>query len=111
LTKAIRPLPDKFHGLADQELRYRLRYVDLMVNERSREIFYLRSKIVSALRLFFESRGFLEVETPMMHPIPGGATARPFITHHNALDMPLYLRIAPELYLKRLVVGWFEKCF
>lgn len=111
LTKALRPLPDKFHGLADLELRYRQRYVDLMVNEKTRHIFRVRSAIIAGIRDFLLARQFLEVETPMMHPIPGGALARPFTTHHNALDMPLYLRIAPELYLKRLVVGGFEKVF
>ncbi|HEX7465423.1 MAG TPA: lysine--tRNA ligase, partial [Usitatibacter sp.] len=111
LAKAVRPLPDKFHGLADMEQRYRQRYVDLIVNPESREVFIKRSKIVQAIREFFVARGYLEVETPMMHPIPGGASARPFKTHHNALDMELYLRVAPELYLKRLTVGGLEKVF
>src|SRR5450432_3783146 len=111
LAKAVRPLPDKFHGLSDQELRYRQRYVDLIVNPESREVFRKRSQIVQTIREFFVVRGYLEVETPMMHSIPGGAAARPFATHHNALDMQLYLRIAPELYLKRLVVGGLEKVF
>ena len=111
LSKALRPLPEKFHGLTDQEQRYRQRYVDLITNPASRDVFVKRSQIVQAIREFFVARGYLEVETPMMHPIPGGAAARPFVTHHNALDMELYLRIAPELYLKRLVVGGLEKVF
>ncbi|HFQ5302624.1 TPA: lysine--tRNA ligase [Vibrio vulnificus] len=111
LTKALRPLPEKFHGLTDQEMRYRQRYVDLIVNEDSRNAFVVRSKVMSAIRNFMISKQFMEVETPMMHVIPGGASARPFVTHHNALDMPMYLRIAPELYLKRLVVGGFERVF
>jgi len=111
LAKALRPLPEKFHGMTDQEQRYRQRYVDLITNAASRDVFVKRSQIVQGVREFFVRRGYLEVETPMMHPIPGGAAARPFVTQHNALDMQLYLRIAPELYLKRLVVGGFEKVF
>ena len=111
LTKALRPLPEKFHGLIDQEQRYRQRYVDLIVTPEARRVFVMRSRIVQAIREFFVARDYLEVETPMMHVIPGGAAARPFVTHHNALDMDLYLRIAPELYLKRLVVGGLEKVF
>ncbi|SMF94464.1 lysyl-tRNA synthetase, class II [Methylomagnum ishizawai] len=111
LSKSLRPLPEKFHGLTDNETRYRQRYVDLIMNEDSRRVFLLRSAIVRHIREFLAERGFLEVETPMMQVIPGGARAKPFVTHHNALDMDLYLRIAPELYLKRLVVGGFEKVF
>ena len=111
LSKSLRPLPEKYHGLTDMESRYRQRYVDLIVNPESREVFIRRSKLVQAIREFFVARGYLEVETPMMHPIPGGAVARPFRTHHNALDMELFLRIAPELYLKRLTVGGLEKVF
>jgi len=111
LTKSLRPLPEKFHGLHDQETRYRQRYLDLMVNAEVRDTFRTRSRIIDYIRGFLTHRGYLEVETPMMQAIPGGAAARPFVTHHNALDMKLYLRIAPELYLTRLVVGGFEKVF
>jgi len=111
LSKSLRPLPEKFHGLTDQEQKYRMRYLDLIMNEQSRFTFVARSRIVQSIRNYMTSHSFLEVETPMMQPIPGGASARPFKTHHNALDMELYLRIAPELYLKKLVVGGFEKVF
>jgi lysyl-tRNA synthetase, class II len=111
LTKSLRPMPDKFHGVADQEIKYRQRYVDLMTDELARQRFVARSKAVSGIREFMVQHGFLEVETPMLHPIPGGANARPFVTHHNALDQEMFLRIAPELYLKRLIVGGFERVF
>lgn len=111
LTKALRPLPDKFHGLTDIEARYRQRYLDLIANPDSRQLFKIRSQIITSIRQFLLDKRFIEVETPMMHSLPGGAAARPFTTHHNALDMNLYLRIAPELFLKRLVVGGFEKVF
>jgi lysyl-tRNA synthetase, class II len=111
LTKSLRPMPDKFHGMADQEMKYRQRYVDLMMDPVARDRFVARSRAVSSIREFMVAHGFLEVETPMLHPIPGGANARPFVTHHNALDQQMYLRIAPELYLKRLIVGGFERVF
>ena len=111
LTKSLRPMPDKFHGVADQEVKYRQRYVDLMTDEDARKRFIARSNAVSGIRNFMVKNGFLEVETPMLHPIPGGANAKPFVTHHNALDQEMYLRIAPELYLKRLIVGGFERVF
>ena len=111
LTKALRPMPDKFHGMADLETKYRQRYLDLITDDDARQRFVLRSRAISGMREFMVGHGFLEVETPMLHPIPGGAIAKPFVTHHNALDQPMYLRIAPELYLKRLIVGGFERVF
>ena len=111
LTKSLRPMPDKFHGIADQEVKYRQRYIDLMTDEQARKRFVARSKAVSSIRDFMVQHDFLEVETPMLHPIPGGANAKPFVTHHNALEQEMYLRIAPELYLKRLLVGGFERVF
>lgn len=111
LTKSLRPLPDKFHGLADQEMKYRQRYVDLIINQETRNTFLMRSKIVEGIRKFLSDRDFMEVETPMLQVIPGGATAKPFETHHNAMDIKMFMRIAPELYLKRLVVGGFERVF
>src|SRR5262249_16379002 len=111
LSKELLPLPEKWHGLTDVELRYRQRCLDLIANEKSRQVFVTRAKIIQELRRFLDARGYIEVETPMMHPLPGGAAARPFVTHHNTLDIDLYLRIAPELYLKRLTRGGFDRVY